>query len=263
MPLSEHAQLHLLAGRRPRPDEPYAAGPGRGLRAPWTAADAELVVDPDHRRRGHGRALLAELERVAEARTDRGSGRTATSRPRSRWPPRSATEKVRELWQMQRPLTEPSPAAPKPLDGLRLRAFRPGEDEDAWLSVNARAFAHHPEQGGWTATDLAEREASDWFDPEGLLLAEVDDDQRWQPVAGFHWTKEHREPGSRADRRGLRARRRPGVPGSWARPGAHPRRAAAPALARPGRRSCSTSTATTRRPSRRTGGWGSSGWRWT
>ena len=72
---------------------------------------------------------------------------------------------------MQRSLTDPLPDA-RPLDGLRLRAFRPGRDEDAWLSVNSRAFAHHPEQGGWTRTDLAEREASDWFDPAGLLIAE-------------------------------------------------------------------------------------------
>jgi mycothiol synthase len=77
------------------------------------------------------------------------------------------------------------------LDGLRLRAFRPGEDEDAWLGVNSRAFAAHPEQGGWTMTDLAEREASDWFDPAGLIVAEAPDGT----MAGFHWTKEHRDPG--------------------------------------------------------------------
>jgi mycothiol synthase len=97
---------------------------------------------------------------------------------------------------MRRPLTAAgdgsgAPAVPElpPLpdrDDVRIRAFRPGRDEAAWLAVNARAFAHHPEQGSWTATDLAEREEAPWFDPEGFLLAEVDD-----RLAGFHWTKQH------------------------------------------------------------------------
>jgi mycothiol synthase len=69
---------------------------------------------------------------------------------------------------------------------VRIGTFRPGEDEAAWLALNARAFAHHPEQGAWTARDLAEREAEPWFDPAGFFLARTQDG----PI-GFHWTKVH------------------------------------------------------------------------
>jgi mycothiol synthase len=82
---------------------------------------------------------------------------------------------TRELWQMRRtldPAVPPSGAVPPP--GVTVRAFEPGRDEDAWLRVNARAFAHHPEQGRLTRADLDDRTAEEWFDPAGLLLAEQD-----------------------------------------------------------------------------------------
>jgi mycothiol synthase len=92
---------------------------------------------------------------------------------------------VRELWQLRRPLTEPQVRPPVP-EGVDLRPFVVGRDEDAWLAVNAAAFAHHPEQGRWTRADIEAREAEAWFDPSGFLMA-----WRGDQLVGFHWTKVH------------------------------------------------------------------------
>ncbi len=65
------------------------------------------------------------------------------------------------------------------------RPFEPGRDEDAFLAVNNRACAAHPEQGGWTrATARASARTRPWFDPAGFLLHERDG-----RLAAFCWTK--------------------------------------------------------------------------
>src|SRR5688572_17248176 len=56
----------------------------------------------------------------------------------------------RELYRMQcdLPIAEPW--------HLDVRAFRVGADEDAWLTVNNRAFDWHPEQSNMTLAGLLE-----------------------------------------------------------------------------------------------------------
>ena len=79
-------------------------------------------------------------------------------------------------------------AEPDMPDGVRLRAFRPGEDDEAWVALNAAAFADHPDQGRWTLADLRIRYQEPWFDPAGFLLAER---AAGGVLLGFHWTKVH------------------------------------------------------------------------
>jgi mycothiol synthase len=98
---------------------------------------------------------------------------------------------VRELIQMRRSLNGVTePAMP---DGVRIRTYAGSADDAEVLRVNNAAFAWHPEQGGWTAADLAGRRGEPWFDPEGFFLAF---DERTDTLLGFHWTKVHPdEPG--------------------------------------------------------------------
>lgn len=96
--------------------------------------------------------------------------------------------RVRDLWVMRRPLSDLPPLS-EPAEGIVVRPFRVGADEDAFLAVNAAAFVHHPEQGHLDRAGLQERIAEPWFDPAGFFLAE-----RGGELLGFHWTKVHDGP---------------------------------------------------------------------
>ncbi len=211
-PLSEQAMLHVRYGGPPAPDDarPPAGGSTAGdgsepgpagldllavadgvitgyARLEWEepgVASAELVTDPGHRREGAGRALLDGLIQRSGSGTLRvwahGDLPAAAALARS-----AGLSRVRALFQLSRPLRDPLPDPMLPA-GITLRTFVPGQDEDAWLRLNALAFAHHPEQGAWTRIDLDLREQEAWFDPAGFFLAERDG-----RLAGFHWTKVH------------------------------------------------------------------------
>jgi mycothiol synthase len=151
-------------------------------------ASGELVVHPQYRRRGYGTALSSAL--LAGGTGIRlwahGELPGAVGLAKS-----AGFTRFRALWQMRMPLTAVPAGDPVVPAGVTLRTFRPGSDEEAWLAVNHRAFAHHPEQGAWTMSDLRLREAEPWFDPAGFFLAE-----RNGKLAGFHWTKVHSDDGA-------------------------------------------------------------------
>jgi mycothiol synthase len=192
-PLSEQVMLHLRYGDEApvhdlldRTSEGRLAGYANlDLRDTAAGPSAELVVDPALRRRGHGRRLVDALLGVVEGRPLRvwahgehpGAVALATS---------MGFDRVRTLWQLRRSMAEPLPGVPPLPPGVSVRTFRPGDDDDAWVAVNAKAFADHPEQGALTIEDLRKRMAEPWFDPAGFFVAERDGE-----LVGFHWTKVH------------------------------------------------------------------------
>jgi mycothiol synthase len=152
-------------------------------------ASGELVIHPEWRRRRLGTALIAA---AVAGTVDHGvrlwahgdlAGAAALAKA-------AGFARFRALLRLRMPLASVPADQPAVPPGVSIRTFRPGGDEEAWLAVNRRAFAHHPEQGAWTMGDLRLREAEPWFDPDGFFLAE-----RNGQVAGFHWTKVHPDGG--------------------------------------------------------------------
>ncbi|WP_205752695.1 mycothiol synthase [Cryptosporangium phraense] len=147
-------------------------------------ASAEVVIHPAYRGKGLGRQLVdAVLDTVDTPLAIWAHGDHPAAQALART---LRLERSRVLFKMCRPLTRPLPPYALP-DGVRLRSFVVGTDDAAWLRVNARAFATHPEQGKWTQNDLELRQREPWFDAAGFLLAVRADDPR--DLLGFHWTK--------------------------------------------------------------------------
>jgi mycothiol synthase len=146
----------------------------------------EIAVHPSYRNQGVADRLVGALKEVRgfdglKAWSHGNHEAAADLAARYGYAP------VRELWKMR--MTTAGADLPDAVlpDGVAIRTFVPGRDEDAWLAANRAAFAHHPEQGNLTRLDLEARMTEDWFDPAGFFLAE-DRDGR---LLGYHWTKVH------------------------------------------------------------------------
>jgi len=191
-PFSEQTLVTLRTATSPelvstlleRDADGTALGAAVTVTEPDAEALVELAVAPAARRRGVGSRLAAAAARGVAGRPatawahGNGAGAAALAARHGLTPVRELNTMARDLQHIPEPTVS---------DGVSLRAFVPGQDEEAWLRVNAAAFAHHPEQGRMSLSDLREREDSDWFDPAGFLLAVDEQDT----LLGFHWTKVH------------------------------------------------------------------------
>jgi mycothiol synthase len=194
-PLSEHVMLHLRYGgdRQARNVMLTERGQIVGYAHldptdPVEGPSGELVIHPAYRRRRLGLALVHALAAEASSQQLRlwAHGDLPAA---SRLAAAAGFDRVRALWQMRRSL-QTQLDRPQLADGITVRTFAIGRDEDEWTALNRRAFASHPEQGAWTRADLDLREKEPWFDPAGFFLAERDG-----RLVGFHWTKIHGQVG--------------------------------------------------------------------
>ena len=195
-PLSEHVLIHLHHGGDSH-DEHLIARDEAGEIQGYLHLDdtdavegpvVEIVVHPDARRNGIGRALVeAALERTKDSRIRLWAhGELSSAYGLAEV---LGFVKSRELWQMRRSLFAPFPKSPIS-EGVSIRTFKVGSDEAAWLELNSQVFEDHPEQGRMTREDLDVRMSESWFDAAGFLLATriIDGAEK---LVGYHWTKVH------------------------------------------------------------------------
>ena len=155
------------------------------------ATALHVAVDPDHRQGGtvHVQTTLLEeaLRQIGPAHEVRLWIMQATGADDATAAGLGFSPE-RDLLQMRvaLPLPPDIVASARP---VTTRPFRPGPDDEAWLAINNLAFADHPEQGGWTLAELHAHFETDWFDPEGFLMADSPDGDG---LIGSCWTKIHR-----------------------------------------------------------------------
>ena len=173
-PLSDQALARLSSGQVAQ----FAVRNGSELTgyAQLDGSSLEIVADADHLDE-----LFDQVEQVAGDIEVWSHGRRS---PVAAVAEQRGYQRDRVLLQLRRPpAAVPSYSLP---DGVTIRAFVPGQDEQDWLEVNAAAFAGHGEQGNIGLSDLLAREHEPWFDPSGFLLA-----VQGQTLVGYHWTKVH------------------------------------------------------------------------
>jgi mycothiol synthase len=141
--------------------------------------DAEFVVDPAARSRGNGTRLLEKL--LADGATlfwAHGDAPAARALAASH-----GLVATRELLHFVGEVsTTPGSAAATRPEGIE--TFVPNRDEAEWVALNARTFAHHPEQGAVTRNDLEQLETEPWFRADNFLVLRRDG-----RMIGYCWLK--------------------------------------------------------------------------
>jgi mycothiol synthase len=142
-------------------------------------SEAEFVVAPRARRHDLGTQLLGQL--LADGSTlfwAHGDAPGARALAASH-----GLTAVRELLHFagEVSITPGFTTATRP-EGVGM--FVVGQDEDEWLALNARTFAHHPEQGSVTRADLEQLETEPWFRADNFFVLRRDG-----RIIGYCWLK--------------------------------------------------------------------------
>ncbi|MFZ2227902.1 MAG: mycothiol synthase [Candidatus Nanopelagicaceae bacterium] len=189
-PIAEHIVLHLRHGGDK--DDRHLILKQDGVIVGYAHIDltdtvagssAELVIHPHYRGKGLGRALLRQICDITSPRLWSHGDLPSAQKLAKEY----GLVRARTVLQMRRSLNQPLPILEP---NLALRSFLPGLDDEAWLALNNRTFAGHPEQGGWTIENLHQRMDESWFDPQGFLLATTPTETGENLIA-FCWTKIH------------------------------------------------------------------------
>lgn len=141
-----------------------------------TPRNHDLTVDPDRRRRGHGRRLVEAALGIA--------GRGGLADLTLYGPPVEASRAFlaalgfhyhSSLWLLA---LGPEATAPPPdfPAGIRVRGLREDEDLEAYVGLMNAAFADHPSPMAWTVADIAHVHGLPDFQPDGIRLATPDEE---------------------------------------------------------------------------------------
>ena len=196
-PLSEHVWLHLRHGGEGRDENLLLHGrPARAPSSPATPTSTPPTRSPGPAPRSSSTPRIAAAGTAAARRGGAGGrSRAPAAALGARRPAGGARAgrvagltEVRRLEQLRGRCGCRCPPAPLPA-GVRLRAFRPGDDDAAWLRLNAAAFAAPPRAGRVDGRGPARPDGRGLVRPGGLPARGGDGPDG--PVVGFHWTKVH------------------------------------------------------------------------
>ncbi len=160
---------------------------------------AELVVAPEFRRQGAGELLLSAVFDVEPRAHVWAHGNLPAAQGLAA---KRGLAKQRSLLVMSAARDDLDSAGGDQVgvvpEGFELANMtesvqRWGSDfvDEQWLTVNNDAFSWHPEQGGWSLTQLRKAREVDWFDSDDVVFLWCHTDSGVPSLAGFHWTKWH------------------------------------------------------------------------
>ena len=136
-----------------------------------TPRSDDLTVRPDHRRRGHGRRLVAEARLIA---AERGRAHLQLHGPQHLPATRAFIDALgfryqSSLWRFELAPDVAVPAASFPPD-VDVRTLAPDEDLDVFVGLLNDTFADHPTPMSWTVDVIRHVNSLPDFDPTGIRI---------------------------------------------------------------------------------------------